>query len=202
MECALWSRIAGRWSVEDATSCCDHLLRTKYLESKALGVLLLSRYKRLFPKQLISRVEEWLASGCCDNWAACDALSTVVIAPLLARHPELLPRLSRWSRRRSLWLRRAAAVSLTPLCRKGACLDEAYDIATDLLKEHDPLIHKATGWLLRECGKKDSRRLESYLLAHGPQIPRTALRYAIERFPREKRARLLLRTRGPARKKA
>jgi 3-methyladenine DNA glycosylase AlkD len=196
LERLLWSRTAGLWRVEEATACCDCLLRSRYLESKGLGVLILSRYKRTFPKPLISRVEKWLTSGCCNNWAACDSLCSCVISTLLAGFPELLPRLSRWTHSRNLWLRRAAAVSLVPLARKGACLDEAYGVATSLLKEPDPLLHKATGWLLRECGKTDIRRLESYLLAHGPQIPRTALRYAIERFPHERRAGLLRLTRG------
>lgn len=59
----------------------------------------------------------------------------------------------------------------------------------------DDLIHKANGWLLREAGKTDPGRLERFLLAHGPAIPRTTLRYAIERFPEPKRKALLRDTR-------
>jgi 3-methyladenine DNA glycosylase AlkD len=56
-------------------------------------------------------------------------------------------------------------------------------------------MHKATGWLLREAGKTDPARLKRFLLQHGPAIPRTALRYAIERFPAAARAELLQTTR-------
>ena len=56
-------------------------------------------------------------------------------------------------------------------------------------------MHKATGWMLREAGKTDVRRLERFLRAYGQRIPRTTLRYAIERFPPTKRRRLLRDTR-------
>ncbi len=57
-------------------------------------------------------------------------------------------------------------------------------------------MHKAVGWLLREAGKTDMARLEKYLLSKGPKIPRTTVRYAIERFPKEERKRLLNATRA------
>jgi 3-methyladenine DNA glycosylase AlkD len=60
---------------------------------------------------------------------------------------------------------------------------------------HD-LIHKACGWLLREAGKSDAARLERYLLEHRSAIPRTTVRYAIERFPESKRQRILQETRS------
>lgn len=60
----------------------------------------------------------------------------------------------------------------------------------------DDLIHKANGWLLREAGKADPKRLEKFLLDNGPAIPRTTLRYAIERFPESRRKALLRKTRG------
>jgi 3-methyladenine DNA glycosylase AlkD len=77
---------------------------------------------------------------------------------------------------------------------KGRDLDRAYRIVTALLPDSQDLIHKATGWTLRECGKADAARLEKYLLEHGPSIPRTTLRYAIERFPEAKRQRILQKT--------
>jgi len=73
--------------------------------------------------------------------------------------------------------------------------DAAYEVATELLGDKEDLIHKAVGWLLREAGKVDRDRLEAYLLDKGPRLPRTTLRYAIEKFPKEDRKRLLEATR-------
>jgi 3-methyladenine DNA glycosylase AlkD len=72
----------------------------------------------------------------------------------------------------------------------------AYALAQDRLGEQEDLMHKALGWLLREAGKTDSRRLQAFLLRHGPSLPRTSLRYAIERFPENERQRLLKATRS------
>ena len=66
----------------------------------------------------------------------------------------------------------------------------------DTTGDREDLAHKAVGWLLREAGRTDRARLERYLLAHGPAIPRTSLRYAIEHFPPRERRRLLEATRG------
>src|SRR5262249_49642827 len=79
--------------------------------------------------------------------------------------------------------RRASIVSLISLARKGAALDLTYATARTLHADHEDLIRKAVGWTLREAGKTDPARLERYLRQNGPSIPRTTLRYAIERFP-------------------
>ena len=100
-----------------------------------------------------------------------------------------------WSRDRNLWVRRASIVGLIPLARKGESLDLVYEIAKRLHADREDLIQKAVGWALREAGKTDPARLERYLRVNGAAIPRTTLRYAIERFPEAKRRNLLLATR-------
>ena len=75
-------------------------------------------------------------------------------------------------------------------------LDVAYEIAQTLHTDTEDLIQKAVGWALREAGKVDAQRLELYLRAAGPSIPRTTVRYAIERFSIVKRQSLLKATRA------
>ena len=95
-----------------------------------------------------------------------------------------------------MWLRRAALVTLVPFARRGRRLVTAYRLAREHFADPEDLLHKAIGWLLRETGKTDGPRLKRFLLRHGPVIPRTALRYAIERFPATERAELLQATRS------
>ena len=90
---------------------------------------------------------------------------------------------------------RAAAVSLIPSVRKGVALDLAYDVAKSLHGDEEDLIQKAVGWMLRDAGKRHPARLERYLRVNGPAIPRTTVRYAIERFSGDLRVELLQSTR-------
>jgi 3-methyladenine DNA glycosylase AlkD len=105
--------------------------------------------------------------------------------------PELAARLRVWSRDRNMWVRRASIVGLIPLARRGHSLDLVYEIAKRLHVDQEDLIQKAVGWALREAGKTDPARLERHLRANGAAIPRTTLRYAIERFPDARRRALL-----------
>src|SRR4029077_3582882 len=92
------------------------------------------------------------------------------------------------------WVRRASIVGLIPRARRGESLDLVYVIARRLHADGEDLIQKAVGWALREAGKTALPRLERYLRANGAAIPRTTLRYAIERFPEGKRRALLAAT--------
>lgn len=196
LEKELYARVRSGWTEREAIAFCDALLWFPQLEAKALGVLLLVRYHRSSTRALMRTCRSWLARGLLANWATTDTLSALVIAPLLRRFPDETASLERWTCSRSLWVRRAAAVSLTPLARRGEALDSAYRVAAALLDDANDLIHKASGWLLREAGKTDAARLERFLLGHGPRLPRTTLRYAIERLPASRRRSLLQATRG------
>jgi 3-methyladenine DNA glycosylase AlkD len=125
-------------------------------------------------------------------------MCAVLIGPLLADHPELIARMHEWSRHRNMWVRRASAVALIVPMRRGLALDDAYAIAEALQRHDEDLIQKAVGWMLREAGKLDSPRLERHLRTHGATMPRTTVRYAIERFAPAKRRALLAATRGNA----
>ena len=192
----LFQRVRGGWEIAEAIAFCDLLIKRRQMELKNAGIFLLSRYRKSFEKSLLRNVENWLVNDHCANWAATDALCGEVLGPLIRQHPTLTAKLKTWTGKRNLWLRRAAAVGIIHSARRGEQLDDAYAIAASLFKYSEDLIHKATGWMLREAGKPDSSRLESFLLEHGPKIPRTTLRYAIERFPPEKRKTLLEKTKA------
>ena len=101
----------------------------------------------------------------------------------------------RWARSPHLWTRRIAIVSTFHSIRAGRYGD-TLAVAAALVRDGVDLIHKATGWMLREVGKRDPAALERFLRHHHRQMPRTMLRYAIERFPESSRKAWL---RGTAR---
>ncbi len=192
----LYQRVRDDWTINDALAFCGILIEKREMEAKNIGIFLLARYKKSFDKNLLRKIEGWLANGFCGNWAATDALCMEMLAPLVREHPALIARLKRWTNDRSLWVRRASAVGMIHCARRGEHLDDVYAIVESLFKCPEDLIHKAAGWVLREAGKTDPERLERFLLEHGPKIPRTTLRYAIERFSPEKRKMLLDKTRA------
>lgn len=184
-----------QWSIDEAMAFADEMITDRYLEAKGVGVELVARYRRAFTPRLLPAWKRWLADGHAANWATTDGICGYLIGPLLVAHPRLAGTMRSWSRHRSLWVRRASAVALIPLARKGVALDVAYDVARTLHGDGHDLIEKAVGWLLREAGKSDAPRLERYLRSNGPSIPRTTVRYAIERMTPRLRQTMLERTR-------
>jgi 3-methyladenine DNA glycosylase AlkD len=180
-----------RWTVNDAVVFANALMPDRYLEVKAVGLEVLTRFRRGFPPALLERCRRWLARDYSANWATTDQMCGVIIGPLLVQHPALLPRLQAWARHRNMWVRRASIVGLLKPMRELDVLDQVYATAKMLHPDPHDLIHKAVGWALREAGKLDQARLERYLRANVRVIPRTTFRYAIERFGDRKRRALL-----------
>ena len=194
IEREFFASVKGVWVYADALGFCDVMIREKHLEAKMIGFELLARFKRDFKPELLKTIKRWLLENHSANWATTDGLCSVVVTPLLQKHPELIEQLKTWTKDKNLWVRRVSAVGLIGLARRGQHLDAVYEIAEALLPYPDDLIHKANGWMLREAGKSDEHRLEKFLLLRGARIPRTTLRYAIERFPAAKRSKLLSAT--------
>lgn len=197
IERALYQKVRNEWAYADAVALCEQLMSDRFLESKALALMLLMRYRRQFEQSLLQCAKRWLERGLCDNWAVTDHLATRVISSLIDEFEPLAETVESWNGSPNLWVRRSSAVAFVKPAGKGRHLDRAYRIVTALQPDTEDLIHKACGWLLRECGKADTKRLETYLLEHGPAIPRTTVRYAIERFPEAKRRQILAATRKP-----
>jgi len=192
---SLYKENRHRWSIHDAMRLADDLITDPYLETKSVGIEIVALFRKAFTPELLTRWKRWLAGNHSANWATTDSICGVLIGPLLLDYPELADRLRGWSKGHNMWVRRASIVGLIPLVRRGIGLNIAYDIAQALHSDEEDLIQKAVGWTLREAGKVDNRQLEQYLRTEGPNIPRTTVRYAIERFPLAKRQALLKATR-------
>ena len=123
-----------------------------------------------------------------NNWDLVDLSAGQIIgAHLLEQDKSLLYKLAK---SKDLWERRVAILASYAFIRNQS-YDDTLRLSELLLNDTHDLIHKAVGWMLREVGKRDEKVLEAFLKVHMHKMPRTALRYAIERFPEAKRLRYL-----------
>jgi len=119
-----------------------------------------------------------------NNWDLVDGSAPYIVGPFLRSRDRT--RLYAFAASQSLWEKRIAIISTFYFIRQNDFAD-ALKIAELLLSDDHDLIHKAVGWMLREIGKRDLAAEESFLKKHWRTMPRTALRYAIERFPESRR---------------
>jgi 3-methyladenine DNA glycosylase AlkD len=162
------------------------LLDSRYHEERFFALLLLMQlYQHGTDEDQTAAYDLYLSSTHrINNWDLVD-----VSAPhIVGRHLQARPRkiLHKLARSSSLWERRIAIISTLHFIRLNDFGDTLHIAETLLHDEHD-LMHKAVGWMLREVGKRDLMAEEVFLKQHYRDMPRTMLRYAIERFPEAKR---------------
>jgi 3-methyladenine DNA glycosylase AlkD len=129
-----------------------------------------------------------------NNWDIVD-VSAPWMGVYLIEVKDPLPLLVKLSKSKSLWQRRVSMILTFALIRAGD-LEPTITIAQALLKDDHDLIHKAVGWMLREAGKRDVMLLRRFLSDHAHEMPRTMLRYAIEKLPERERKKWLLESKS------
>ncbi len=124
-----------------------------------------------------------------NNWDLVDLSAPKILGDWLTKHPDqkLLNKLIASS---NLWERRIAVLATFAFIKQKK-LDPIFETAKKLITDQHDLIHKAVGWMLREAGKRDSKSLTNFLDDHGVKMPRTMLRYAIEKFNKTTRQKYL-----------
>lgn len=168
------------------------LLQSKWHEARLVALLILVRkYERGDDAMRDEIYRSYLANTHrINNWDLVDASApNIPGAYLLERDRTPLYDLAKSE---SLWARRIAIIATQHFIRHED-FDDTLRIAEILLNDRHDLIHKASGWMLREVGKRNQSVLERFLRKHAKQMPRTMLRYAIERFPPDLRARYMAR---------
>ena len=119
-----------------------------------------------------------------NNWDLVDLAAWHVVGAHLIERPRKI--LYKLAKSKSIWERRTAILATMPLSWRQE--PDAFAIAEILMKDREDLIHKATGWALREAGRKNERELRAFLDKHAATMPRTMLRSAIERFDKTTKA--------------
>ena len=128
--------------------------------------------------------EKWITNYV-NNWATCDTLCNHTIGEFIEMFPEYIVKLKDWATSHNRWLRRASSVTLIIPARKGKFLNEILEIADILLLDKDDLVQKGYGWMLKSASEANQQEIVDYVIKNKSIMPRTALRYAIEKMPKE-----------------
>lgn len=169
---------------------CDRLLASGYGEERTIAFDWAWRLRKKLEPSDFKTFERWLDKHCAD-WAGVDDLSCHPLGYLLYEFPELLPRLVAWRRSPKWHLRRASAVALIYSIRRQRQLDLVLKTAGELLMDQHDLVQKGYGWLLKEASRHYPKIVFDYVMRNRARMPRTALRYAIEKLPTEWRKRAM-----------
>jgi 3-methyladenine DNA glycosylase AlkD len=162
------------------------LLQSQIHEHRITALILLTyRYLKASDTQKQALFEFYLHNTQhINNWDLVDISAPKIVGDYLLDKPrEILYELAHST---SLWERRIAIIA-TMIFIKHNDFNDTLELANILLNDKHDLIHKAVGWMLREVGKRDRKREESFLKKHHKKMPRTMLRYAIEKFDEQKR---------------
>lgn len=175
----------------------EKLLASKFHEVRLCGLIILTNQFKASKE--VKRKREFfnfyvkqLKLGRVNNWDLVD-VSAPTIGEYLLEVGDPFPILKKLSKSNSLWERRSAVLFTFAFIRSGDFAPTLV-ISKLLLKDNHDLIHKATGWMMREVGKRDLSSLRNFLTEHVTEMPRTMLRYSIEKLPEIERQRWLKKT--------
>lgn len=163
-------------------SLCEELWKSGLMEEAFIACQWSYQVHDRYEEQDLSVFERWLQRYV-SNWATCDTLCNHSVGTLLEMFPVHLARIKTWTQSENRWMRRAAAVSLIIPARKGKFLADVFQISDCLLTDGDDLVQKGYGWLLKAASQAYQAEVLSYVMENKVRMPRTALRYAIEKMP-------------------
>lgn len=163
---------------------CEELLKSGYSEEATVAFQWAFNLKKQYQKDDFAVFERWLRAYV-TNWAKCDDFCTHAFGNLILSFPEFVPKVKLWAKSSNRWLRRASAVIFIYPIKKKRYNDDIFEVVDMLLLDRDDLVQKGYGWLLKETSKLYPKKVFDYILRHKNYMPRAALRYAIEKLPKE-----------------
>lgn len=162
---------------------CEDLLEAGY---NAVAFDWAFRCKKQYEETDFYIFESWLKKYV-TGWGSCDDFCTHAFGYFIYSFPKFVPTIKDWAKSENRWLRRASAVVLIYSLRRKRLLDSAFEMADILLLDENDLVQKGYGWMLKEASNNYPEEVFDYVMEHKKVMPRTALRYAIEKLSPELR---------------
>lgn len=163
---------------------CEAFWQSGYLEESFIACIWSDWLHKQFEPADFEVFEKWIKKYL-NNWASCDTLCNHTVGSFVMMYPEFIEKLKEFSRSENRWVRRASAVSLIIPARKGLFLAYIFEIAGILLKDTDDMVQKGYGWMLKAASQANQQPVFEFVMKNKSVMPRTALRYAIEKMPEQ-----------------
>jgi 3-methyladenine DNA glycosylase AlkD len=180
-----WPQIKGN-SKQEIFALSEELYRSGVMEEAFVAANWLPNLVDEFEPKDLATFRRWIENYI-DNWAKCDGFCNHTVGDFMMKFPECVGELKEWAKSENRWMKRASAVTLIVPGKKGMFLKEAFEISDILLTDPDDLVQKGYGWLLKAETEKHPAEVLAYIMRNKATMPRTALRYAIEKLPKEQK---------------
>jgi Predicted DNA alkylation repair enzyme len=171
---------------------CEELLKSGILEESFIACNWSYNVRKQYTSEDFWTFQNWI-NRYVDNWATCDSFCNHTMGEFIVKYPQFIGDLREFTSSDNRWMRRAAAVSLIIPARRGKFLAEIFQIADLLISDKDDLVQKGYGWLLKVASQKHQDAVFEYVMQNKKVLPRTALRYAIEKMPENLKAEAMKR---------
>ena len=177
---------------DDIFNLCQSLWQSGFLEESFIASHWSLNVRKEYSPGDINVFGYWI-NNYVSNWASCDTLCPHNVGDLIKMYPETVYEVTNWAHSSNRWMRRASAVSFILLARRGLFLKEIFEIADILLTDKDDMVQKGYGWMLKSASQAHQQEIFDYVLKNKNVMPRTALRYAIEKMPEDMRKEAMSR---------
>lgn len=171
---------------------CEDLLKFKNSSCRDIAFDWAFRTRKNYSKEDFVIFEKWVDEYV-DTWGSCDDLCTHALGYYLLTFPEFIPEVYQWTKSKNKWKRRASAVIFIYSARRGKYLNDVLKIAEILLLDREDLVQKAYGWMLKESSNVNQKEIFEFIMNHKSIMPRTALRYAVEKMPANLKKQAMLK---------
>ena len=168
-----------------ALALTEELLATGNMDVASVGLKILDRFRSKLGAEHFPLFDKWVEY--LNNWATTDHFTAHHISECIRDNPQLIEQLITWTGSENRWRRRASAVTLVTIARKGMMLEEALRLADQLMMDEDDMVQKGVGWVLKEASRHHPYEIHEYLQRWKPKSPALILRYASEKLPEELR---------------
>lgn len=187
----IYSQITD-FSKDEIFELCEELWKSGMLEESFIACNWSYAVRKQFIESDFSIFERWV-NHYVSNWASCDTFCNHTIGAFLQLYPQFVQKMKEWTHSPNRWVKRASAVSFILPARKGLFKEDIFDIANNLLLDTDDMVQKGYGWMLKSLADSYEDEVFQYVLSKRAVMPRTALRYAIEKMPPDKKQEAMKR---------